>query len=183
MLNNSLFYSKSLNADRQNKWCCFDLMLPGKLEKVIDRQNIYNIYQPWPWRWWYQIWSGFCHKTLTFSNPPIMWRWFNHAGYILSQSLWSQNVSVFHSDNEEAVLMETKTWDGNTLKNIRIFRHFYDHISSSLPNLLVFVWPNLNLVQQCDYNLVHSPSRLSTVYNYANTSRWSLQRVPWFWHW
>ena len=96
MLNNSLFYSKSLNADRQNKWCCFDLMLPGKLEKVIDRQNIYNIYQPWPWRWWYQIWSGFCHKTLTFSNPPIMWRWFNHAGYILSQSLWSQNVAVFH---------------------------------------------------------------------------------------
>ena len=80
MLNNSLFYSKSLNADRQNKWCCFDLMLPGKLEKVIDRQNIYNMYQPWPWRWWYQIWSGVLlqnsgHSPIPNNEEMIQSRW------------------------------------------------------------------------------------------------------------
>ena len=155
MLNNSLFYSKSLNADRQNKWCCFDLMLPGKLEKVIDRQNIYNIYQPWPWRWWYQIWSGFCHKTLTFSNPPIMWRWFNHAGYILSQSLWSQNVAVFHSDNW---MMSVRKWgssfDGNQdTRRKQIEEH---------QNIQTFQWSYLFLTSQ--YVGVTKPQFSSTMW-------------------
>ena len=112
MLNNSLFYSKSLNADRQNKWCCFDLMLPGKLEKVIDRQNIYNIYPRRPGELAMVRWSGFCLKTLDILQSPIMWRWFNHAGYILSQCLWSQNVAVFHSDNW---MMSVRKW-GNSFE-------------------------------------------------------------------
>ena len=119
-------------------------------------------------------------------NEEIQSRWIH---FVRVYGLWSQNVTVFHSDNwmmsvrKWGSSFETKTWNGNKLKNIRIFRHFNYHICSSLPNLFVLVWPNLNLVQQCDYNLVHSPSRLSTVYNYANTSPWSLKRVPWFWHW
>ena len=186
MLNNFLFYSKSLNAVRQNKWCCFDLLLPGK--SYWQAEYLQHL-PALSWRWWYQIWSGVLPQNSDILQSPIMRRWFNHAGYILSQCLWSQNVAVFHSDNwmmsvrKWGSSFETKTWDGNKLKNIRIFRHFNYHICSSLPNLFVLVWPNLNLVQQCDYNLVHSPSRLSTVYNYANTSPWSLKRVPWFWHW
>ena len=70
MLNNSLFYSKSLNADRQYKWCCFDLMLPGKLEKVIDRQNIYNIYPRRPGELAMVRWSGFFLKTLDILQSP-----------------------------------------------------------------------------------------------------------------
>ena len=112
----------------------------------------------------------------TVSNPPIMWRWLNHAGYILSQCLCSQNVAVFHSDNWMMVCQEMRKqfyFDGNQdikmetnfKKNIWILRHFQhynDHICSTLPNLLV--WPNINLAQQCSYNLVHSASQLSTVY-------------------
>ena len=168
MLNNSLFYSKNLNADPQNKWCCFDLMLPGKSYWQAEYlQHLTAL----AWRWWYG--RSFCPTTLDSLQSP------NNVEMI--QSCWIYFVTVCMvtkcccvsfrqlddglSGNEEAVLMETKTWDGNKLKNIwilRHFQHFNDHICSTLPNLLV--WPNINLAQQCAYNLVHSASQLSTVY-------------------
>ena len=65
MLNNSLFYSKNLNADRQNKWCCFDLMLPGKSYWQAEYlQHLTAL----AWRWWYG--RSFCPTTLDSLQSP-----------------------------------------------------------------------------------------------------------------
>ena len=119
MLNNSLFYSKSLNADRQNKWCCFDLMLPGKSYWQAEYLQHYP-----PWRWWDGDMVGvllqnFGHSPIPNNVEMIQSRWICFV--TVSMVTKCCCVSFRHLDQGEGEI--TSIWDMNFFLKGLILRY------------------------------------------------------------